>query len=77
MCYKQILLTGIVVFSSIRFYSIKIFFGDIFGKMVKKIQGSDMKVNINFNFISLYVVLIFQVYYFVISKNCRYLIHFY
>jgi len=66
MCYKKIALTAlsIAVLDGI-FLN---FLGPLFGKMVKKIQNSEMKVNLVSTFFA-YIVLIFQVYYFVIRQK--------
>ena len=44
------------------------FLGPLFGKMVKKIQNSEMKINLTSTFFA-YIILIFQVYYFVIKPK--------
>ena len=66
MCYKKIALTAlsIAVLDGI-FLN---FLGPLFGKMVKKIQNSEMKLNLVSVFFA-YMVLIFQVYYFVIKQK--------
>jgi len=66
MCYKKIALTAlsIAVLDGI-FLN---FLGPLFGKMVKNIQNSEMKVNLVSTFFA-YIVLIFQVYYFVIRQK--------
>lgn len=66
MCYKQIALIALslAVLDGI-FLS---FLGPLFGKMVKKIQGSDMKVNIISTLVT-YCVMVFQIYYFVIKPK--------
>ena len=66
MCYKQIILIALclAVLDGI-FLS---FFGPFFGKMVKKIQGSDIKLNIISTLVT-YCVMVFQIYYFVIKPK--------
>ena len=69
MNYKQILLTGIVVLI-LDFIVLKLFgFGDIFVKMLNKIQGKT-KVKI-LGVLLAYFVLIFHIYYFVIKPKLK------
>jgi len=66
MTYKKLLLTGGTM-AALDFVFLK-FLTPLFNKMVKRIQGSDIKPNM----ISLcltYIVLICQLYYFIIAKN--------
>lgn len=67
MCYKKIALTGLSI-AVLDGITLGNFLGASFGKMVKKIQGSDMKVNL-ISTVLAYIVLIFQVYYFVIRMK--------
>ena len=73
MCYKQIMLIALclAVLDGI-FLS---FLGPLFGKMVKKIQGSDMKVNIISTLVT-YCVMVFQIYYFVIKPKISLMVTF-
>ena len=69
MNYKQILLTGIVVLI-LDFIVLKLLgFGDIFVKMLNKIQGKT-KAKI-LGVLMAYFVLIFHIYYFVIKPKLK------
>ena len=69
MDYKKLLLTAItLVVVDMGFLYLM---GPYFGKMVKSIQGSDMVLNNLTAFIT-YVILVLQIYYFIISKNASY-----
>ena len=70
MDYKKLLLTAVtlVVVDMGFLYLI----GPYFGKMVKSIQGGDMVLNTLFAFVT-YVILVLQIYYFIISKNASYM----
>ena len=69
MDYKKLLLTAVtLVVVDIGFLY---FMGPYFGKMVKSIQGNDMVLNNLTAFIT-YVILVLQIYYFIISKNASY-----
>ena len=67
MCYKKIALTALSI-AILDGIVIGNFLGSSFGKMVKKIQNSEMKVNLT-STVFAYIVLIFQVYYFVIKQK--------
>ena len=70
MDYKKLLLTAItLVVVDMGFLYLM---GPYFGKMVKSIQGSDMVLNNLTAFIT-YVILVLQIYYFIISKNASYM----
>jgi len=70
MDYKKLLLTAVVlVVVDMGFLYLM---GPYFGKMVKSIQGSDMVLNTLFAFVT-YVILVLQIYYFIISKNSSYM----
>lgn len=69
MDYKKLLLTAItLVVVDMGFLYLM---GPYFGKMVKSIQGSDIVLNNLTAFIT-YVILVLQIYYFIISKNASY-----
>ena len=67
MCYKKIVLTALSI-AVLDGIFIGNFLGSPFGKMVKNIQNSEMKLNLPATFFA-YIVLIFQVYYFVIKQK--------
>lgn len=70
MDYKKLLLTGVtLVVVDMGFLYLT---GPYFGKMVKSIQGSNMVLNTLFAFVT-YVILVLQIYYFIISKNASYM----
>ena len=66
MCYKKIALTALCI--AILDAIFLNFLGPLFGKMVKNIQGSEMKLNLTSTLLT-YIILIFQVYYFVIKNK--------
>ncbi len=68
MNYKKLLLVGLLVLL-LDFIFLKLLgFGSIFLKMLNKIQGESTKTKV-LGFILAYLILIFQIYYFVIEKN--------
>lgn len=70
MDLKKLLLTAIIlVVVDMGFLYL---IGPYFGKMVKSIQGSDMVLN-NYAAFVTYVILVLQIYYFIISKNASYI----
>ena len=70
MDYKKLLLTAVtLVVVDMGFLYLM---GPYFGKMVKYIQGSNMVLNNVAAFIT-YVILVLQIYYFIISKNASYM----
>ena len=68
MNYNKLLLVGIIVLI-LDFVFLKVIgFGTVFLKMLNKIQGESTKTKI-LGFILVYLILIFQIYYFVIEKK--------
>lgn len=68
MNYKKFLLVGLLVLL-LDFIVLKLLgFGSIFLKMLNKIQGESTKIKV-LGFILAYLILIFQIYYFVIEKK--------
>lgn len=68
MNYKKLLLVGFLVLL-LDFIFLKLLgFGSIFLKMLNKIQGESTKTKV-LGFILAYLILIFQIYYFVIEKK--------
>ena len=68
MNYKKLLLVGLLVLL-LDFIFLKLLgFGSIFLKMLNKIQGESTKTKV-LGFILAYLILIFQIYYFVIEKK--------
>lgn len=68
MNYKKLLLVGLLVLL-LDFIFLKLLgFGNIFLKMLNKIQGESTKTKV-LGFILAYLILIFQIYYFVIEKK--------
>ena len=70
MNYKHLLLLGGIVLSIDVIY-IYLIHG-LFNEMISKIQGKSIKTN-KISFALVYLVLIFQLYYFIINKNASYL----
>ena len=66
MTYRKLLLTGGTI-AALDFVFLK-FLTPLFNKMVKRIQGSDIKPNM-VGLCLAYIVLMFQLYYFIIAKN--------
>lgn len=70
MDLKKLLLTAIIlVVVDMGFLYL---IGPYFGKMVKSIQRSDMVLN-NYAAFVTYVILVLQIYYFIISENASYI----